>query len=335
MRRARLRRPTRADVVRPTPIVVYALLLAWLIIRLHGLPASREVLVMVVLAGILAASATSIGRLRRLVVGIAFDWFPFVVMLALYDLIRGFADGLWLPTHSRPQIEIDRVLGLGVVPTVWLQQHLWHGGRHLQWYDYAAWTTYASYFFVPTIVLAVLWWRSRAEFRRLAWMVVALAFAGCATYVLFPAVPPWLAGQEGLIPPVHHVIAVVSARTPVISFEPLWKRGTLYANDVAAIPSLHAAYTMLIALFLVDRARSRWRHLLWLYPAAMAFALVYSGEHYLVDVLLGWVYAAAVFAVGTHRRLAPALFSLERAPAGAHVAQQPVPLTGDAGRSGV
>ncbi|HUK99024.1 MAG TPA: phosphatase PAP2 family protein [Gaiellaceae bacterium] len=335
MRRARLRRPTRADVLRATPVVVYAGLLAWLIARLHGLPASREVLVIVVLAGIFAASATSIGRLRRLVLGIAFDWFPFVVMLALYDLIRGYADGLWLPTHARPQIEVDRALGLGSVPTVWLQHHLWHGGRHLQWYDYAAWLTYASYFFVPTLVLAVLWWRSRSEFRRLAWMVVALAFAGCATYVLFPAVPPWLAGQEGLIPPVHHVIAVVSAHTPVISFKPLWKRGTLYANNVAAVPSLHAAYTMLIALFLVDRARSRWRYLLWLYPAAMAFALVYSGEHYLVDVLLGWIYALAVFAVGTRRRLAPAFFSLDAGPAGARVAQQPVPLAGDAGSTTV
>jgi len=275
--------------------------------------------VTVVLGGILAVSATSIERLRRLAVGIAVDWFPFVVMLALYDLIRGFADGLWLPTHARPQIEVDRVLGLGAVPTVWLQQHLWHGGHHLRWYDYAAWATYASYFFVPTLVLAVLWWRSRAEFRRLAWMVVALAFAGCATYVLFPAVPPWLAGQEGLLPPVHHVMAVVSARTPVISFEPLWKRGALYANDVAAIPSLHAAYTMLITLFLVDRARSRRRHFLWLYPVAMAFALVYSGEHYLVDVLLGWAYALAVFSVGSRRKLAPAIFSLEQAPVGAHV----------------
>ena len=319
MRRARLRRPTRAAVVRTTPIAAYTGLLVCLIIRLHGLPASREVLVTVVLGGILAVSATSIERLRRLAVGIAVDWFPFVVMLALYDLIRGCAVGLWLPAHARPQIEVDRVLGLGAVPTVWLQQHLWHGGHHLRWYDYAAWATYASYFFVPTLVLAVLWWRSRAEFRRLAWMVVALAFAGCATYVLFPAVPPWLAGQEGLLPPVHHVMAVVSARTPVISFEPLWKRGALYANDVAAIPSLHAAYTMLITLFLVDRARSRRRHFLWLYPVAMAFALVYSGEHYLVDVLLGWAYALAVFSVGSRRKLAPAIFSLEQAPVGAHV----------------
>ena len=42
-----------------------------------------------------------------------------------------------------------------------------------------------------------LWWRSRAAFRRLAAMVVLLAFAGCTTYVLYPAVPPWLAAYRG------------------------------------------------------------------------------------------------------------------------------------------
>jgi membrane-associated phospholipid phosphatase len=310
VRRARLRRPTRADAVRTAPIVVYAGLVVWLVLRLRGVPASREMLVIVVLGGMLAASLTSVTRLRRLVAGIAFDWFPFVAMLALYDLIRGFADGLWLPTHARPQIDVDRAIGLGVVPTVWLQNHLWQGGRQLRWYDYASWLTYVSYFFVPTIVLAVLWWRSRAQFRQLAWMVVALAFAGCATYVLFPAVPPWLASQEGLIPPVHHVIAVVSAHTPVISFKPLWNRGTLYGNDVAAIPSLHAAYAMLIALFLAGNLRSRFRHLLWLYPLAMGFALVYSGEHYVTDVLLGWLYAVVVYVVGCNRRRIRSAFSL-------------------------
>jgi membrane-associated phospholipid phosphatase len=335
VRRARLRLPTHASILRSVALLVYSGLVVWLIIRLDGVPASRELLVVVVIAGIFAASATSINRLRKLVVGIAFDWFPFVVMLALYDLIRGFADGLWLPIHARPQIEVDRFLGLGVVPTVWLQRHLWHGGHHLRWYDYATWLTYVSYFFVPTLVLAVLWWRSREEFRRLAWMVVALAFAGCATYVLFPAVPPWLAGQEGLIPPVNHVIAVVSGHTPVISFQPLWKRGSLYANNVAAIPSLHAAYAMLIVLFLVDRARSRWKHLLWLYPLAMAFALVYSGEHYLTDVLLGWLYALAVFAIATHLSLVPSIVALRAGPVDPRSSRRPVPLAGDSRNTSV
>jgi hypothetical protein len=286
---------SRMRVLRRLPLVAYAAIVALLVLHLGGLPASREMLVLFVLGGFLAASLTSIGRLRRLVVGVAVDWFPFVAMLALYDLIRGYADGLLLPAHARPQIDADRAIGLGSIPTVWLQHELWHGGHHLRWWDYASWATYLTYFFVPTIVLAVLWWRSRPLIRRLAMMVVLLAFAGCATFVLYPAVPPWLAAQEGLIPPVHHVFGVVSGHMPFVSFEPLWKKGTRYDNAVAAIPSLHAGFTLLVTLFLRGRIRSRFRELLWLYPIAMSFALVYSAEHYVTDILLGWLYAAIVY----------------------------------------
>ncbi len=256
---------------------------------------------LVVLGGIATACAASRAGLRRVAIGFALDWLPFAAMLALYDLIRGYADGLWLPAHAWPQIEFDRVFGLGSVPTVWLQRHLWHGGAHLRWYDYGAWSVYLSYFFVPTLVLAVLWLRSRESFRQLATMVVGLSFAGCATYVLYPAVPPWLAAQEGLIPPVHHLFSVISGHMPWVSFKPLWKKGTRYDNPVAAVPSLHAAFTMLIAVFLRARSRSRFRELLWLYPLAMAFALVYSGEHYVFDIVLGWSYALVIYGLATRR----------------------------------
>ena len=66
------------------------------------------------------------------------------------------------------------------------------------------------------------------------------------------------------------------------------------------MPSLHAAYTLLVTLFLWRAARWPWaRALLALYPPAMAFALVYTAEHYVVDILLGWAYTlAAVWVVG-------------------------------------
>ena len=46
------------------------------------------------------------------------------------------------------------------------------------------------------------------------------------------------------------------------------------------------------------KSAGRWRWLLPLYPLAMAFALVYTGEHFVIDVLLGWLYATVVFVVG-------------------------------------
>ena len=108
--------------------------------------------------------------------------------------------------------------------------------------------------------------------------------------------PPWLASDDGYLGPVTRLVGDVNAHVPVISLAPLWENGSRYGNPVAAVPSLHAAYTLLISLFLFRRLEGRLRHLLWLYPAAMAFALVYSGEHYVADILLGWVYTVAVYA---------------------------------------
>jgi len=83
---------------------------------------------------------------------------------------------------------------------------------------------------------------------------------------------------------------------PLAHFGSLFEKGQHYANNVAAMPSLHAGYALLIALYLW-RVVPRWARVpLALYPPAMAFALVYSGEHYVVDCIAGWLYAIVVFA---------------------------------------
>ncbi len=75
--------------------------------------------------------------------------------------------------------------------------------------------------------------------------------------------------------------------------------GQASVNLVAAIPSLHAAFSVMVAAFLWRRLHWRWRPLLAAYVLTMAFALVYSAEHYVVDILLGWVHAAVVlFVIG-------------------------------------
>jgi membrane-associated phospholipid phosphatase len=73
--------------------------------------------------------------------------------------------------------------------------------------------------------------------------------------------------------------------------------GQASVNLVAAIPSLHAGLTAMIAVFLWRRVKRCWRPLLVAYVLAMAFTLVYSAEHFVVDVLLGWALAAIVLLV--------------------------------------
>ena len=63
------------------------------------------------------------------------------------------------------------------------------------------------------------------------------------------------------------------------------------------MPSLHTAYALMAVVFFLPVVRRRWWPVLLAYPLAMTFTLVYSGEHYVVDVLVGWAYVGVTFLV--------------------------------------
>jgi hypothetical protein len=278
--------------------------LAWLaatvaFVAVEGLPLTRDWIAGWVLLGVLALSVSDVGGWLR---GVVVDWLPFFGLLALYDLARGAADGLLFEPFFLPQIDADRLLFGGAVPSTWLQERLYEPGA-LPWWAVVCWAVYLSHFFATPLLAGVLWKLDRARFRRFACSVGALAVLGCATYALFPAAPPWLAAEHGLIGETVRVIPEIWGQLGVPATFGALGTGYEYANDVAAVPSLHAAYSLLIVLELWPRgrwrrpaARAAVRALLVAYPLVMGFALVYGGEHYVVDLLLGWGYAVVAFA---------------------------------------
>jgi len=256
-----------------------------------GLPYTRDWVFVWVLLGVLAVSLGDLGGWLR---GVVVDWLPFFLVLTAYDLARGGADGWLAPTHFLPQADVDTWLFGGAVPTVWLQAHLHDPGR-VQWFELAAFLVYVSHFFVTPLLAAALWLRDRWRFRRFAASLALLTLLGCLTFVAFPAAPPWMASEHGLIEPTTRLIPQLWTWIGVGASDGLVGTGYRYANDVAAVPSLHAALALLVAVSVWPR---QWwaRALAAAYPLAMAFAIVYTGEHYVSDVLLGWLYAVASYA---------------------------------------
>jgi membrane-associated phospholipid phosphatase len=171
---------------------------------------------------------------------------------------------------------------------VTLQHWLWHG--KVVWYDVIVWGVYLTHFFATPLVAAVLWKVDRQRFRKFAVLVATLSFAGLITYALYPAAPPWMASEAHLMPQITRVIPHVWPALGLHSAGSVIEGGYRYANDVAAVPSLHAAFSLLIAITLWPRKRKWLRPVVALYPLAMAFSLIYAGEHYFSDIALGWVY---------------------------------------------
>src|SRR4051794_31168860 len=193
-----------------------------------GVPTSHLLVFGWLGAGMAACSVTDLGRrIPRFVV----DWAPFMAVLIAYDKLRSVADGLLVHTRELPQIKVEAALFGTPIPTVWLQNHLWHGSGHLRWWDYVTWVVYLSHFLATLIVAAVLWTWWQGHFRRYATMGCALALAGFATYVLFPAVPPWMAAQHGSIGESHRTAKIVWADV-LPHHGDLFSKGEKHANNV-------------------------------------------------------------------------------------------------------
>jgi len=253
-----------------------------------GLPTDRLVLLGWALA---ALAVQSIGRGWSALVRLLTDWVPLVVLLLLYDLSRGLADGLGVPVHVTELVTVDRWLGNGVLPTVWLQEH-WQAA----WWAAVASLVYSRHFVVTPLVLAVLWLRDRSRWVGYARLVLALSAAGLVTYVLYPAAPPWLAARDGVIEQVDRISNSGWAVLGLPRAGALLHAGQGQVNPVAAVPSLHTAFAVLTCLALLPLARHAWqRAALVCYAVLMPLVLVWSGEHYVIDTLLGALYAAAVW----------------------------------------
>jgi hypothetical protein len=114
------------------------------------------------------------------------------------------------------------------------------------------------------------------------------------------------------------VVSTTLEATGIGTIRSAVQRGEAYANAVAAVPSLHAGVPMMVLLFGWPLVGARVRVLLVAYVAVMTFALAYGGEHYVVDAVAGWAYAAvAVFGVArVLRRRAPSAHAGTPPPAG-------------------
>ncbi len=212
-------------------------------------------------------------------------WAIYAVSFVLFVQLRAVADNLGAPVQFDYAIVLDRLLGLGELPTVRLQAF----GPGLAW---PAILVHLTYYIVPPLVGAVLWLLARDRFRRYMLAISVAYLAGLAVHFLVPTAPPWMAAQLGRTPPIsRYLYDLLHTQNP--SF---YTYGSKVAagNEVAAMPSLHfaAAYLTVLAT-----RGTRGGIIAILYAIAMGLSLVYLGEHYVVDELAGALLAWASWVV--------------------------------------
>jgi hypothetical protein len=233
-------------------------------------------------------AARAPARTRWWVELLAIGW-----LLWLYDATTNLAP-LRLSTalgDARGLLHVERVLH--IAPELSLDR--WLAGHHTlalvlsDYYDNA-------HFIVTLSLLGYLWWRRADIYRPLRNSLVLVNVIGFVVFWRFPVAPPRM--LDGFT----DVVATTGAFGS-------WHSGSLaaHANQVAAMPSLHMAWAGWCTIAAWRISRRRWlRALAVVYPCVTAFAVIATGNHFVLDIVAGLlVLAISVWIGDTPSRLVP------------------------------
>jgi len=228
---------------------------------------------------------------------------------ALYDILRTSVTGsLGAAVANAGRItSLEHAVGLDVEGTVQ------RAALHVPWLVDACNYCYSlTHLLAPPIVLVVLYIKAPARFRAARNAFLALLALALLCFWLFPVAPPRLVPGPSHLADTSQSLSLdhtpfaglVAAKNE--STTPTWAGST---NPFAAMPSLHVGWALWASLALWPLLRRRWMRLVALaYPAAMLLSVVVTGNHWLLDGLVGAALAALTLAVAVaweaHRPLA-------------------------------
>lgn len=221
---------------------------------------------------------------------------------ALYALqMWGFLNAKDMP-HDDPEslrrrlridypIRADLAIGRGELPNVRLQRALEGLGPHNPLDRTLCWAHWL-WFFEPHSSLLWILAKHPERFPRTARQMAGVFDIGCAFYAAFPTAPPWWAAENGHADPrVRRIMVEVGQQQWGRSWDALY--GFLGGNPWAAMPSLHFAASLMAAILLTEAGPIEGA-IGWAYAGTLGFALVYLGEHYVIDLVAGAALVAAI-----------------------------------------
>jgi membrane-associated phospholipid phosphatase len=214
--------------------------------------------------------------------------------------------------HFDYPIAVDSRLGLGTPPGQRLQRRLRRHGQ-LTLLDKALSVFYWTWEAEPHLAMGWIRWQRSDSFTSAAGRLAATFDLTLLGYWAVPTAPPWWVSEKTgrMDGDVRRVMSEVAS----------WVKGEhsptegdheMGANPFAAMPSDHFASAVMTALLLAEQD-PRLGALGWSYAFLLAFALVYLGEHYVIDLLAGLALAVTVNRAGRPlERLADYVLGLGR-----------------------
>jgi hypothetical protein len=232
------------------------------------------------------AAIAAWGRRHRLLTELG----VLVAVWAVYSFARTAASDDLLRAQGTAMdiLRIEQNLGIDV-------EAKWNAALvGLPWLADATAAWYVSLHYIVTLtVLVTLFRRFPHHYRRLRRGLLSATMAALVFYVLMPTAPPRLM-PRGYVDVVRETFAVnsgISADAPRTGLAAL-------TNQLAAFPSMHAGWALWAAIAVWVMTGNLWLRLAsGAYAGITAVVVVVTANHWTVDVIAGWAFIAAAYAL--------------------------------------
>jgi membrane-associated phospholipid phosphatase len=231
------------------------------------------------------------------------QWLLFAGAYYIYRLVRGLVDGHANTAfeNARDLVDLERGLNLFFEQKV----QAWSIANPVV-IDVANWMYVNSHFLVTTTFLIWLYVaRNHAYYFVRNMFMVAMLFA-LVGYVLYPTAPPRFLPEWGFEDTVANMFG-----------QSVSENADVLYNPYAAMPSMHVAFALMVAVPAAQLVRLRALKVAWLlYPLLVSFVVVATGNHFWIDAAVGAVVAlaSAWIANAAFARARPEAWAWRRAP---------------------
>lgn len=217
---------------------------------------------------------------------------PMIVFAILYDFMRVYPNYMVSPIDIEGVYNLEKQLfGIVAANGDMLAPSEYFNVHNTPFLDVVTGICYLLWVPLPLAYAFRLYFTRRHSLcLRFLLAFLFVNIIGFTCYYIHPAAPPWYIIQYGTEPIISTPGNVAGfARFDEMIGVPVFHG--LYANNsnvFAAIPSLHAAYNPVAFYFALRYGKDyKWAAATGIVSVGVWFAAVYSGHHYVVDVLLG------------------------------------------------
>ncbi len=224
-------------------------------------------------------------KTRRVILGFS----VFIIFWIIYDSMRIIPNYEVSLVHIKePYLSEKYLFGINY-NNILLTPNEYFDITHNKLLDFVSGFFYINWMPVPIGFGIYLYIKDKYLFIKFSLAFILVNLFGFIIYYAYPAAPPWYVKLYGF--DLH--LGVPGNRAGLARFDdligfPLF--ANIYnknANVMAAMPSLHSAYPVVVLFYAVKK------HLGWvniffvIFMLGIWFSAVYSGHHYIVDIIVG------------------------------------------------